>query len=190
MAHASAASSRDLQQHATGWPALADTAAWQRVVAAVRRVLRDTPSLHAALAAAGASANAHAAAAADDDAGGDGGDDGDGPHCDGGNASGSGSGEGRGPELTWPSLYGWLSVHQGSEGGQPSSHAPHAHLDARFAAVYYAAAPPGANHAITFFDPRGGHTNPPRVLLRLLLRFFCSSSSFCSASWMPLVVCL
>ena len=84
-----------------------------------------------------------------------------------------------------PLVYGWLSVHQGppphphspqnstvNGSGEKSSigtsagsnaddesdatrHAMHAHLDARLSAVYYAAVPRGANHAITFYDPRG-----------------------------------
>lgn len=78
-----------------------------------------------------------------------------------------------------PLMYGWLSVHQGpsfphshspkistvhgsgerssngADGSGATRHAMHAHLDARLSAVYYAAVPRGANHAITFYDPRG-----------------------------------
>mmetsp|Transcript_55873 Transcript_55873/g.111983 ORF Transcript_55873/g.111983 Transcript_55873/m.111983 type:complete len:450 (+) Transcript_55873:115-1464(+) len=57
------------------------------------------------------------------------------------------------------SLYGWISVHQGT-----SEHASHAHLDARLSAVYYVQVPESSDHTISFWDPRGVS---PHLNLRL-----------------------
>lgn len=47
--------------------------------------------------------------------------------------------------------YSWMSMHKGH-----STHAKHAHLDARVSVVYYAQLPSEqAKHKIVFYDPRG-----------------------------------
>jgi len=211
MAHASAASAQALQAHATGWPQLASSPAWQSVVATVRRVVHENPTLQAAFKTVRAPTSPLKNSAAKDGSSRRQQEDiaPESKHsCDSDNSDSSryrsGSNDNGGScrnaahssrSYEDPLMYGWLSVHQGpppshsqsakspsgglersststsasdrsasSNGDDATRHAMHAHLDARLSAVYYAAVPSGASHAITFYDPRGDvilrHTVP------------------------------